>query len=208
MLRSTECFTSMTYCCRLSEGRFSLYLACYSRDFYSSVSKSLGKKQSHFLTLSSKLFIYVWGPWNTCPVPQRARRRDPPPPQDAAELRHCCDPWQPHQGLVIQQCCASTTHWSCWGSVWTSRDEIPTSPALMEKSFHKEEGLKGRRNPVASQADFVWITLYMLADRLLQTVCMPRVVLATTWLPWCHLSAKLSVITSVSNNNIRQTSIQ
>lgn len=71
---------------------------------------------------------------------------------------------------VIQQCCVSSTLWSCWVSVCTRRKKFLPPQSLFPQ---KCEDLEGRSKPSGSQADLVWVTLYILANKLLQTVSRP-----------------------------------
>lgn len=138
----------MTYCCWLSKGVFSPYLAYYSRDFNSSISKSPGgggvEKDTVLDHIShiSELFRYSWGSWNTCPIvfvsPQRDRRRGSYIASvwsSWAEVPLCLmTAWS---GIpVIQERLDSTTHWSCWGCVFTIRNAMSVSLTLIEKRFH------------------------------------------------------------------------
>lgn len=52
-------------------------------------------------------------------------------------------------------------------------EEISTSQSLFPQRC---EDLEGRRKPSASQADLVWVTLYILENKLLQAVSRPRAV--------------------------------
>lgn len=193
----------MTYCCRLPEGRFSPYLACFKR-LTPQFLNPRGKNTIKFPDAMIK----------TVCICLRAMKHMPRTSENQEErpIATAGGSWAEaltavSGGSLIRDtsylgtpCC--TTHWSCWDCVCMSRDEISTSLALTKKSFHKDvKTWRAEENPVASQADFVWVTLYILAHSLLQTVCTPCAVQATTWVPWCHWSAKLSVITCVSNNN-------
>lgn len=98
-------------------------------------------------------------------------------PQGAAELRHCCVPWQPCQGCELSSNATSAVPTGHTGPLCAPGERNFYLPSPYGEIFPQSyEVLEGRRKPSASQADLAWVTLHVLPHRLLQTVSRPHAV--------------------------------
>lgn len=98
-------------------------------------------------------------------------------PQGAAELSHLCVPWQPYQGHKLSSNATLAVPTGHTEPLCAPRVRNFYLPRPYGETFPQRcEDLEGRRKPSASQADLVWVTLYILAHRLLHAVGRPRAV--------------------------------